>query len=242
MNNNICIVQARMTSTRLPGKVLASLEGKTIIEHVYERLSESKKINEIVFAIPDSEENRVLEEFLSRKKIKFFLGSEENVLERFYKCAEKYNADIVIRVTCDNPLVDYEAIDLLIDELEHSHLDYITTEGLPLGCSTEVFTFQALETAFQKAGKDYEKEHVTPYIFEHPESFKVEKMNAPAALHHPGMRFTVDTGEDLKLMKAIYHALYRDKPINLRDVIELVLKRPELMQINAHIRQKKFKE
>lgn len=164
MVNTLCIVQARLTSSRLPNKVLMQLGDSklSILEHVYQRLSQSRKIDKIVIAIPETPLNDKLAAFLDDKGISYIKGSEDNVLERFYQCAIQYKPQIVVRATSDNPFVDWRQIDNMIDSLGEN--DYISSENAPLGTSASVFYAEALYAAYENAETDIEKEHVTPYI------------------------------------------------------------------------------
>ena len=234
----LCIVQARLTSTRLPDKVLMSLgsDDLSILEHVYNRLSVSSKIDEIVFAIPDAASNNKLFDFLIENHISAFRGDEDNVLNRFYQCAKKYPAPIIIRATCDNPLVDWNIANQAISLLIESGADYILTKGFPLGSSVEIMTFQALEKAFINASKEAEFEHVTPYIYTHSDEFIIKTLYCEKDLSD--YRFTVDTSEDYQFMKKIYDELYHGVPLNNKEVISYLDAHPDVKSINSMVKQK----
>ena len=189
----MCIVQARLTSSRLPDKVIMPLAGKTIAEHVFERLSLSRHIDKVVFAIPTGERNDELEQFLEERGIPSFRGSEDNVQERFIGCIREYRPEIVVRATSDNPFVDWEQADRQIEGLEDC--DYVSSEGAPLGTGVEVFYAEGLEEVYRLAESDREREHVTPYLYTHPERFRVKRV--PYHLKLDGSyRLTVDTDHD----------------------------------------------
>ena len=240
--NVLCVVQARLTSSRLPGKVLKPLGqgGLSIVEHVYHRLCLSQEIDKVVFAIPDTEKNTPLYEFLQSKNIPSFRGSEDNVLSRYYECATEYQPDIVVRATCDNPLISWKMIDEAILLLRNELCDYVNMKEFPLGTTVEVFTYKALENVFKDAGDEEELEHVTPYIYRHPELFKIETIYNKS-LEGSNYRLTVDAPEDYELMKIIYDTLYKGQPIPTEDVIRFLSGNSKLLTINKMIKQKMVK-
>lgn len=235
MVNNLCIVQARLTSTRLPNKVMMKLgdSGLTLLEHVYERLNQCKFVDKIVFAIPDSTLNDTLAEFLSKKHIDYTRGNEDDVLNRFYECAKQYAPKLIIRATCDNPLVDWELIDKLIDQI--GSYDYISSEDTPLGTSAEVFTMKSLERANNKAIKKEEREHVTPYIINNMSSVMIP---------YNGLfyRLTVDEDRDLYVINDVYSMLYKGKPIPNKAVYNYLSLKPEIANYNRDVHQKELGE
>jgi spore coat polysaccharide biosynthesis protein SpsF len=235
MVKNLCIVQARLTSTRLPNKVLMALgdSGLTLLEHVYNRLIKSKYIDKVVFAIPESKQNDELATFLSNKNIEYYRGSENDVLSRFYECAIKYQPEYVVRATCDNPLVDWELIDYLFDQIDN--VDYISTDDTPLGTSAELFTMESLSEANQKAIRDEEREHVTPYIIRH-------KNSVLTSYNGLSYRLTVDEERDLEVINVIYRNLYQGIPIPNKNVYEFLSHHPEIAQYNMSVHQKELEE
>lgn len=241
--NVVAIIQARMGSTRLPGKVSKSIMGKPVLWHMFNRLKFSRKIDDIVLAIPDSAENDQLEGFAKGLKLLCFRGSEQDVLSRYYGAALKFGGQVIIRVTSDCPLIDPRLTDSVITTHLNSHADYTSNHSFPRGLDTEVFNFETLKRAYGEARLDYEREHVTPYIYLHPEIFKLNLVEAVGKLRRPDLRLTVDTEEDLRLIREIFKRLYRDGPIfYTEDVIDLLDKHPKLVAINAHVAQKKLGE
>lgn len=233
----LCIVQARLTSSRLPDKVIMPLgrEEMTIAEHVFQRLSLSRHIDKVVFAIPTGGRNDALETFLQDKGIPCFRGSEDNVLERFYRCMEAYRPEIVVRATSDNPFVDWQQADLQIEAL--SGCDYVTSAGAPLGTGVEVFHAQGLAEAYRCASSDREREHVTPYLYLHPELFSV--MRIPYRMPvQSSYRLTVDTDQDYALARQVYEALYAGTPIVNEQVYAYLDAHPEVSGLNADVEQK----
>lgn len=208
----------------------------SILEHVYQRLSQSRKIDKIVIAIPETPLNDKLAVFLDDKGISYVKGSEDNVLERFYQCAIRYKPQIVVRATSDNPFVDWRQIDNMIDNLEDN--DYISSENAPLGTSASVFYAKALYAAYENAVTDIEKEHVTPYIYRHPDVFKVKKIPYYLNINTSNYRLTVDTEQDFELADRLYSNLYKGYPIENSEVYKYLDANPELRAINLSVKQK----
>ena len=219
----IAIVQARVGSTRLPKKILLDLENKPFLWHVLNRIKHAKRVDEIVLAIPDTKENDILENFAKENNIKYFRGSEENLLKRHYLAVKKFGADVVVRIPSDNALADPDVIDLVIEKHLSSSADYtsnVLEATFPVGLHVEVFNFRALEKAYNANTDEYEKEHATPYIYRHPEIFKLQKVLADGYLKRPEIRLTTDTQDDLDLIRQIYKNLYvPGKMFYIKDVI-----------------------
>lgn len=232
----LCIVQARLTSSRLPNKVLMELgkSGKSVLEHVYERLSESERLDKVIFAIPDSPLNDSLEVFLKEKEIPYFRGSEDDVLGRFYECAVLDKPEIIVRATCDNACVDWKCVDQLIDSLEE--YDYVSSLNAPLGVGVEVFYAKALYKSYSEATTQPQHEHVTPYIYQHPELFNFEKI--PYFIDVPNYRLTMDTEQDYKLINTIYERLYQGHPIENTEIYSFLNEHQELLELNKDVIQK----
>lgn len=242
MSKVVCIVQARTGSTRLPGKVLRIVEGKSLLEHLVDRLQQCERINQIVLATTDKESDQAIVDIAQKLGVGWFQGSEENVLSRYLGAAQAYEADIIVRVTSDCPLIDPETIDQVVNLYTKSNVDYASNtiaRTYPRGLDTEVFSLEALFKADALAVEGPNREHVTLYMYRHPDTFKLTNLAAPAVLSRPDLRLCVDTQEDFDLIAAIYSELYREgEIINIRDVIALIDSKPELAQINAHIEQK----
>ena len=238
--NVVAAVQARMGSTRLPGKVLCDLFGKTVLEHVCERLRRCRNIDVLAVATSMDVQNRRISEVALRNQLACFAGAEHDCLNRYLQVAAATRASVLVRVTADCPLVDPELTDILIDELLTHDLDYIAAGyGLPRGITSEVFTVDALSRADRVARAAYEREHVTIHLYEHPELYRVAFLTPPAALRRPSYRLTLDTNDDWKLLQAIYERLYvPGEIVENEKVVELLDATPELVQLNAHIKQK----
>ncbi|NQU82940.1 MAG: glycosyltransferase family protein [Parcubacteria group bacterium] len=202
----VAIVQARMGSTRLPGKVLMDVEDKPVVWWVLERLKKAKRIDEIVLAIPDTKENDILADFAKKYNYIYVRGSEEDVLSRYYKTAKDRGADIIVRITADCPFVDPEIVDKVIKTHSEEGSDYtsnVVERTYPKGLDTEVFNFDVLENAYLEAKQSHHREHVSAYFLENPEMFRLENVSAPLDLQNSNMRITVDTQEDLDFIRKI---------------------------------------
>lgn len=238
----VAIIQARMGSTRLPGKVMKEILGKPVILWDLDRISISKLIDEIVVAIPYGKENDVIADTIKKynDKIVTTRGSEDDVLDRYYQAAVKADADVVVRITSDCPLIDPVVINQVIEQFLDNDCDYCSNSlirSYPRGLDTEVFSFKALEEAWNEATKDSEREHVTPYIIENPDKFKLLNVANSSDLSH--LRWTLDTKEDFEFINAIYERIFPKKQLFLMDdVLKLMDKEPELIDINRYIEQK----
>lgn len=242
------IIQARMGSTRLPNKALINIMGKPILWHVINRLKFSKNLNDIILAIPNTKENDILEKFAKENKIKYFRGSEENVLSRYYGAAKKFNCDIIVRVTSDCPLIDPKVVDMCIERFLSERCDYISNcfndrVTFPRGLDVSAFSFVALEKAHQSAIEPYEREHVVPHIWSNKNNeFKIGKTIRAQPDYARNYRLTVDYPKDLILIREIYRKLYKtNEIIDTLKVISFLDRHPEIAQINISCKQKPFK-
>lgn len=222
----------------MPNKVLMELggTGMSIAEHVNQRLTASRRIDKVVFAIPETSSNDELANFLDSHGIAYVRGSEDDVLARFYKCAQLYQPEAVVRATCDNPFVDWMQLDDLITHLPGN--DYVSSLGAPLGTSAEVFYAAALYRAYASAKTDVEKEHVTPYIYRHSELFKIAKVPYHLNVSKERFRLTVDTELDFEVADQLYHELYHGIPILNSKVYQYLDSHQELREKNINVFQK----
>ncbi len=201
------IIQARMLSTRLPGKVLKKANGIPLLEMVFERAKKAKKLDKVIIATSTKKADDRIEEFCRKRNIEFFRGSEKNVLERFYLAAKKFGFKTVVRITGDCPLIDPETIDDAITRHFESKADYTSNvfeRTFPRGLDVEVFSFGALEKAKNLAKKAGEKEHVTAFIYNHPEIFLLKSLKAEDWRKRPDIRLCVDTEKDFELVEKIF--------------------------------------
>ena len=236
----VILIQVRVKSKRLPQKVLYPIEGKLLVEHVIERLKRAKIPDEILICTSTHPDDRVLIEIAKKNKIGWFAGSEEDVLDRFIQAAEKTGADVVVRTTGDNPLVDPGYLDRPVHEHLRLGAEYTSVNGLPVGVRVEVIDVQALNKAHQLADNPEKSEYMTLYFKE--DFFKVHFIEAEEKLKRTHYRLTVDTPEDLEFMREIYKALYKPgEIIPLEEVIHFLDNHPELVAVNSHITPKKVK-
>ncbi len=245
----VAVIQARMGSTRLPGKVMKKICGKTVLGHVIERVQACVLLNDVVVATTLSPADDVIVPETAAYGAKSFRGSEKDVLERYYQAGQQYHAELIVRITADCPLFDAHLLtDMLVFfhsmQVSGTKIDYLSnslTLSYPRGLDIEIFTFAALERAFLSATEAYEREHVTPYIYQRPEMFSLHGYTSDEDLSR--YRWTLDTEEDLVLIEKIYAALYdQDRLFTTDQVIKLLKERPELVKINAHVEQKKLSE
>ncbi len=239
----VIIVQARMTSTRLPGKVLKVVMGKPLLEYQIERLRRIKSVDEIVIATTTNDTDQPIVDFCNRLSVPYFRGSEEDVLARYHGAAEKHNADIVVRITSDCPVIDpavcEEAITYFLNNQDQ--YDYVRLEQYPRGLDAEVFSYKTLDECFKEATDNPDREHVTPFIYRHPERYRVKHVKCNEDFSHH--RWTVDTTEDFELVKCIIEELYPINPkFNFDDMLDIMKKNPEWYYINRAVKQKKYGE
>ena len=228
-----CILQARMGSTRLPGKTMEKItKDKRVIDFVVEQLKFSKMIEKIIVAIPDSTEDDVTYNHLLSRKIQTYRGSSKNVLDRYYQCAKNIHSSVIVRVTADCPLIDPEIVDKVITKFIKNKFDYVSNthpRTFPYGTETEVFSFNALEKTWNETSNDFDREHVTPYFYKNPNKFSIG--NVTQEKNQSNYRWTVDYIEDLELVKYIANNIIK-KPILTSDIINLIIKNPNLLKIN----------
>jgi len=237
----LCLLQARMKSSRFPGKIMKPILGKPMIQYILDSLSLSKIIDEIVVATTTNSKDDVLVEYLEKNNWKYFRGDENDVLKRYVDATKKFDADYIIRVTADNPLLDPATLDEVILRTTKNKADYGSNnlvKSYPYGYYVEVISRKTLEEIEKKATSSEDREHVTLFIYKNKEKFNTINISAPPELSHPEWRLTVDTAEDLKLIKKIFENLYsKNIPIKYEDVITFILKNPELLKINQNIDQ-----
>lgn len=236
----IAILQARMGSSRLPNKVLRKIKGKTLLELYINRVKQSRLIDKIVIATTTNSEDDVIEKIASKLGIECFRGSENDLLDRYYQCAKKYRADVVVRITPDDPFVDYRVIDRAVQIFKDNQVDFVTNHfepTYPEGLDVEVYSINALEKSWREAKLLSEREHVFPYIQNNQNQFKIINFKQEKDYSH--LRWTIDYECDYEMTKVIYDYLYNKKPIFLQeDMLLLLEKHPEISKINAHIKRK----
>ncbi len=241
--NLVAIIQARMGSTRLPGKALRDICGRTMLARVVRRTMRSRLVDEVTVATTTKPEDIAIIDECRSLGVRYFRGSEQDVLDRYYGAAREFCADAIVRITSDCPLIDPEIIDQVVQAFLDKKTDYasnILVSTYPRGLDVEVFSMDALEKAYAKASVDYQHVHVTPYLYQNPGLFRLLSVTGDEDYSH--YRWTVDTQEDLNLVRAIYQRIDRDDEFSWRDVLELLKKEPNLAEINRHIHQKSLEE
>lgn len=241
----LAIIQARMGSSRLPGKVLRPILGKPMLWHIVNRVRLTHLIADVVVAVPNDATNEVLRRFCDDEGIRYFAGSEMDVLDRFHQAAAEYKGDPIIRITADCPLADPQLIDKLIALYKTGQYDHVGVaagagaerlpEGrFPDGLDAECFSFEALDRAWREATDPRDREHVTRYLWKNPHLFRCGQLKAEHA--YPDIRLTVDHAEDFRLVSKIYESLYQAyKPFLLDEVIQFLDSNPDLLELNRSI-------
>jgi len=228
-----CIVQARMNSSRLPGKVLKELEeGKSVLFYLLKQLRHCKFIDKIVIATTNLKEDDKIAHFADKEGIECFRGSSKNVLERYYKCAKKFEFSTIIRITGDCPLIDPQIVDLVIEKYKENTFDYVTNclkRTFPYGTDVEVFSFSSLENAHKNAKLPSEKEHVTPYIRNHEKKFRIYNIENKEDMSN--YSWVVDKKNDFEFVKEIVERI-KTFPVLMRDILLLLKAEPDLKKIN----------
>ncbi|UII30191.1 glycosyltransferase family protein [Fulvivirga ulvae] len=241
------IVQARMSSSRLPGKVMKELpfnSGIPSIEQVLRRVSAAEKIDEVILATSDDESDDELASLVESRGYHVYRGSLGNVLERYYLAATKYSLDIVVRITGDCPCIDPDVIDMVVDRHILNHADFTSSaivRTFPIGIDVGVMNYTALTKAFDNAQHDYEREHVTPYFYKtKPDEFNVQVVKAEENRIHPEIRLTLDTPEDYNLLCCVFDYLYQENNLfGVDQAITLFEQKPWLKNINEKVSQKR---
>jgi spore coat polysaccharide biosynthesis protein SpsF len=242
----VAIIQARMGATRLPGKVLKLLCGYPVLGHVIRRVKASSRLDGIVVATTVSPADDAVAAACPSWGATCFRGSEQDVLSRYYGAAQMAGAEVIVRITADCPLYDPALLDRMLADFAQPDytgavpdlMSNVIERFFPRGLDTEIVTFAALERTHREATHPYDREHVIPYIYQHPNLFRLRSYKEEPNLS--GHRWTLDTPEDWQLIDAIYQELYRaGQMFTTDDVLNLLKKRPELTKINAHVEQKK---
>lgn len=242
--NVVTIIQARMGSSRLPGKVLLDIEGKPMLHRDLDRNLAAKTVDQVVVAttVKPADDQIVASVEGYDPRVSTYRGSEDDVLDRYYQAAKQAKADIVVRITSDCPLVDPDIIDEVVQLLlDDPSLDYAANVlgdlTYPRGLDVQACTFAAMEKMWNVATEAEDREHVTLYLRKHPEEFKTAQVQSPVNLSEH--RWTVDEEDDLKLVREIYKRLLSTKPdFRMQDIVQLFEQEPALFNINHHVQQK----
>lgn len=258
LNQIVAIIQARMNSSRLPGKVLLDIDGDPMLAHVVARVSRAKSVDHIILATTNDISDIPIIEFCQSKGIEYTRGSQDDVLDRYFQTAVQVKASVLVRITADCPVIDPALIDDCVNTLVEGSFDFTCNRlpppwgrTYPIGMDTEVCTFAAIEKAWTEATEKFHREHVMPYLYEGVElksaslqrsegislrGFKIAQLN-----HEPNygnLRWTVDTPEDLEFMRQLYNHFNIHDDFSWKDILQLVLKEPGLAAINSDVKHK----
>ena len=228
-----CIIQARMGSTRLPGKVLKKLdENNSVLYYVLNQVKHSKLIDKIVIATTTLDEDDVIANYCEEMNVACFRGDSQDVLDRYYKCAKHFSFPNIVRITSDAPLIDPTIIDQVIEKFSNSKYDYVGNtqpRTFPQGTETEVFSFSALEKIWCKSTLPSEREHVTPYFYTHSKDFQI--FNVKNSKNISNLRWCVDKKNDLDLVRFLVQGI-ESRPILTKDILQFLNNKSNLKELN----------
>jgi spore coat polysaccharide biosynthesis protein SpsF (cytidylyltransferase family) len=230
----VAIIQARMTSTRLPGKILADIAGKPLLYHVVSRARQARTVDLVVVATTDLPTDDPTQECCRSMDVPCFRGSEDDVLDRYYRAAEEFPAEAVVRLTADCPLLDPRTIDNVVRFFHKGGYDYVCNTMPPTypdGLDTEVFRRESLTRAWHEARLQSEREHVTPYIWKQPGLFRIG--NVANDTDYSKLRWTVDEPADLEFVRHVYAHFGATVRFGMTEILDLLMNRPEIQAINA---------
>jgi spore coat polysaccharide biosynthesis protein SpsF len=237
--NIIIVIQARCGSTRLPDKILLPLAGKTALGHMIERVSRSCYGTGLVIATTTNPEDAVIESICRYEGARCFRGHPSDLIDRHYMAGLRYSADAIVKIPSDCPLIDPTVIDRVIETYapRNAGFDYVSNlhpASYPDGNDVEVVSMQALESAWKEAAKPFEREHTTPFIWDNPDRFRIGNVLWESGLDYSMThRWVLDYSEDYEFIRTVYKELYPRNPFfGMKDILELVEKRPELKEIN----------
>ena len=238
MKKIVTVIQARSGSTRLPGKVMLDLLGKPLLLRMIERVQASKLAGTLVIATTGEKEDDVIAELCAQNNFNCYRGHSFDLLDRHYRAGKLFKADAVVKIPSDCPLIDMAVIDRVLQYFLDNDYDYVSNlhpATYPDGNDVEVMKFTALEKAWQEADKNFEREHTTPYIWEHPDKFTLANLPWETGLDYSmSHRWTIDYPEDFAFIKAIYEHLYPVKrDFGLQDILNLTEKRPDIFALNS---------
>jgi spore coat polysaccharide biosynthesis protein SpsF len=258
----VAIIQGRMSSSRLPGKILADIAGQPMLTRVFIRTSRARALSDVIFATTTDASDDPVADYCNLSGIPFTRGSLYDVLDRYYQAAKETSADVVVRITADCPVIDPELIDNVVNTLLDGEYDFVCnrlpppwTRTYPIGLDVEACTFKVLAKAWKEADEPQHREHAMPYFYEGVELTTVNRTLQTglssrgyniALLHHAtdfgDYRWTVDTPEDLEFMRQVYARFNGRDDFSWKEVLDLVHDEPDLMKINAGVQHKTLKD
>ncbi len=239
----VATIEARMTSTRLPGKVLKEAVGKPMLELMIERLARAPSLDGIVVATTSNATDDPIEALARRLGVGVWRGSETDVLQRVLDAARHHKIDVIVETTGDCPLIDPVLVEDCVRTYRAANVDYVSNvleRSYPVGMDTQVFAASVLADVARRTDDPADREHVSLYIYRHPEIYSLRNVPAPPALARPDLALTLDTPEDYAMIASVFEALYpRNSAFTLADVLALLDRRPDIAALNAHVRRKK---
>jgi len=242
----IAAIQARMGSTRLPGKVMLPLDCTHSLRHTIDRCNTASSIDDVIVATPTGIANDIINNYSDRFSAKVFRGSESDVLGRMYSAAEVSDADVIVRITGDCPLIDPKTIDAVVRPVINGNVEYaanVIERTFPRGLDVEAFTIESFEQVEREATKPAHREHVTPYYREHPEKLDLVNITSDQVFDQPWMqnrtdlRLTLDEANDYELLRNIYKNVHYDGILDIRDAVRYIDEN-SLSRLNANVEQK----
>ena len=239
----VALIQARMASSRLPGKVLMKLGSSSVLSKVVCRVRRARLVDEVVVATSTERGDDSIVEACELEKVTVTRGREDDVLDRYYEAAQKLQASTIVRITADCPLIDPALIDDVVFAFQQQSPDYASNtlvRTFPRGLDTEVLSFDALERVWRDAKQPWERAHVTSFLYQHPEIFRLVSVRLDH--DYSGYRWTLDTPEDYEFLREVYLRLEAKTDFSWRDVLALLEREPRLSLINANSRQKAMHE
>jgi spore coat polysaccharide biosynthesis protein SpsF len=238
----VATIEARMTSSRLPGKALLPALGKPMLAHLVERLKAVPSVDAIVIATTINQADQPIVDFAHNAMINCFRGSENNVMARVLGAAESAAADVIVEITGDCPIIDPDIVEQTIRMFLHHSVDYMSNaviRSYPDGMDAQVFSLEALRNASQRTDNPLDLEHVSRYIYQHPNEYRIGHLVAPPSLHWPELGLTLDEEDDYRLLKKIIETLGQSDPLfGCHKVISLLRSHPEWVAINSQVKRK----
>lgn len=238
----VAMIEARMGSTRLPGKVMMPFVGKPSLELIIERLRRSRTINQIIVATTTNKTDDLIVDLCKKLNVSFYRGSEEDVLKRVVEAGQKYLADIIVRMTADCPLIDWRIVDRLVKTYQSGNYDYVSNviqRSFPIGFDVEVFSLRKLQEIEKTATEQIYREHPPYYFYANPDKFRLRNLKADKNMFWPDLRVTLDTKEDYLVLTKIFEKLYpENSDFSAKDVVELMRQHPEWITINSQIKHR----
>ena len=238
----VATIEARMTSSRLPGKIMKEIIGRPLLERLVERIRRASLVDEVIVATTVNPQDDVVEKWAGQAGISIYRGSEDDVLLRVLEAAKAFSGDIIVELTGDCPLLDPAMIDQVVRFYLDSDYDYVSNileRTYPRGFDIQVFSTAVLDEVNRLTQDPADHEHVSLYIYEHPERYKLGGLRAPDALCAPDYRLCVDTPDDLEVIRKIYETLYPKNPaFSALDILNFMRQHPDIAELNSHVRQK----